>query len=313
MALTNAEQVFLARLRGAGDKKPTAPSEGSSVERELSKKEPDFSVPISFRNLFEHHEVHPVVLDLAMLRAFGPEWLEWVPETIWHEVTRVFKPSSISELAKAKVQCIQTIRVSEKPWNSWPVFEKVVQVLNGNLPDWEVMQAPSLEHLYAGVDILDQIEKKEFSDEVKAYMAAAVLHEDVFFVPPPLDIIQPEVAQPYYHCKDCGNENAALFHDATCDSCTRAFANGGILFEPDPELVKAGKGKNLDLRLKFDPDPTEKRWNEVKDLPASQVKLEETPADVQVDRLLVARDYMNIRRRQLIEQVTALKSWLGAT
>jgi hypothetical protein len=32
-----------------------------------------------------------------------------------------------------------------------------------------------------------------------------------------------------------------------------------------------------------------------------------------VAKLLMARDYMNIRRRQLAAQLTDLKSWLGAS
>lgn len=309
--MSKAELDFASRIRGTDAVKPTAPSEGSSIERELVKRDSEFSTPVTLRNLFTHHETHPVVIDLSLLRVFGDEWLGWEPETIWAEIQRVFQ-TQISEHARAKVQCVKTLRSVDSPWNSWPVFEKVIQVLNGNLPDWEVMQAPSIEMLYAGIDMLDQIRKVEFSDEVKHYMAAAVLTEDVFFVPPPLDFLQAEVAQPYYHCNDCGNENPALFHDGLCDSCTQKFESGNVLTVPDPELVSAGRGKNLDLRMKFDPDPVERRWKQVSSLPSSSVKLEENPVDVQVDRLLVARDYMNIRRRQLVEQITSLKGWLGS-
>jgi len=276
------------------------------------KGDPDASTPVTIRNLFTHHDTHPMVIDLALLKAFGLEWMTWEQETIESEIQRVFK-SQISEHAKAKIQTVKTLHVSDGPWQSWNVFEKIVHGLNNNIPRWDIMQAPSLEQLYAGVDVMMSIRDEEFKDEVKQYIAAAVLNEDVFFVPPPLDFVQEFVSQPYYHCKDCGTDASALFHDGLCDACTNKFdPEHGLSMRPDPEALAAGKGKNLELRLRFNPDPVEKKWNEVKNLPSADVELHEVQEDVQVSKLLIARDYMNIRRRQLAEQLVALKSWLGA-
>jgi hypothetical protein len=80
---------------------------------------------------------------------------------------------------------------------------------------------------------------------------------------------------------------------------------------PDPEMLLLGKGKNLELHLRHDPELVAKKWAEVKEKPSFEVDLEENEVDTQVAKLLVARDYMNIRRRQLAEQLTTLKSWLG--
>jgi hypothetical protein len=281
------------------------------MEVEMKKGDPDFSTPVTIRNLFTHHDTHPIVIDVALLKTFGLEWWTWEQETIEAEIQRVFK-SQISEHAKAKIQTIKTLHVSDGPWQSWHVFEKIMQGLNNNLPDWQLMQAPSLDQLYAGIDMMDSIRAEEFADEVKLYIAAAVLNEDVFFVPQPLEFAQPEVAQPYWHCKDCGNEDSALFHDGICDTCTKRFDFGSFDMQPDPELLAAGKGKNCTLALRFDPDAVEKRWKEVQHLPTDKVELQEEQADIQVAKLLIARDYMNIRRRQLAEQLVSLKSWLGA-
>ena len=306
------EQDLYDRLTAAEKKLPTAPSEGSAVEEELKQGDPDFSTPVTLRNLFTHQDTHPIVLDVSLLKAFGLEWWTWEQETIEQEIQRLFK-TQISEHARNKIQTVKTLHISDGPWQSWHVFEKVIQGLNNNIPKWDIMQAPSIEQLYAGLDIMDSIRSEEFKDEVKQYIAAAVLNEDVFFVPPPLDFVQEFVAQPYWHCKDCGNEDSALFHDGICDTCTRKFdPENGLAMRPDPELIAAGKGKNMELRLRFNPDPVEKRWNEVKSVASDKVHLEEVQEDVQVAKLLVARDYMNIRRRQLAEQLTAIKSWLGA-
>jgi hypothetical protein len=308
------EDELYERLKGVEAARPTAPSEGSVVERELTKGDPDYSTPITIQNLFTHQDVHPIVLDFALLRAFGLDWFGWETPTIWAEVRRVFK-TSLAELTRAKIQTVKSCHVSNLPWEKWQVFEKVVQGLNNNVPRFDLMQAPGLEQLYVAIDILEGIRKQNFSDEVKLYMAAAVLHEDVTFVPPPLDFIQVEVSHPHYVCLDCGNEDSALFHDGLCDTCTRKYdlANG-LGMRPDPDALAAGKGRNVKLVLRHDPDKVQELWEKVKTKATGEVadSLEETPEDVQVAKLLVARDYMNVRRRQLADQLTALKTWLGA-
>jgi hypothetical protein len=276
--------------------------------------DPDSSTPVTVRNLFTHHDAHPLVIDFALLKTFNLEWLGWEEETIWAEIQRLFK-TQISEHARAKVRTVKTCHVANGPWEQWQVFEKVVQGLNNNVPRWGIMQAPTLEQLYAAIDILAGLRKQDFSDEVKRYMAAAVLHEDVVFVPPPLDFIQVEVSHPHYVCQDCGNEDSALFHDGTCDTCTKKYdLSNGLGFHPDPDVLASGRGRNLKLVLRYDPDPVQKLWDTVKGKRTEEVadSLEETPEGVQVAKLLMARDYLDLRRKQLADQLISLKTWLGA-
>lgn len=299
------------RISRAETVKETAPSAGGVVEKELEKVDSDFKIPLTLRNVFTHHDSHPIVLNLCLIKAFQLEWLLWEPETIWASIQRVFG-SQVSEHNRAKIQAIQTLNVVQSPWEMWQVFEKVVQALNNNVPKFDVMQVPTIEQLFVAVDIMDTLRRESFSQEVKSYMAAAVLNDDVFFVPPPLDFIQTEVGHPFYTCQDCGTKFNALFHDGICDSCTQKFdPEQGLSMRPKPELLQAGHGKNMTLSLKYDPDPIQKRWQEVATLKTESVQLEETQVDAQVAKLLVARDYMNIRRRQLAEQLIALRSWLG--
>lgn len=306
------EEDLYSRLNAAGAVKETAPSAGGVVEKELEKGDADFKTPLTLRNLFTHHDAHPIVLDFALIKAFDLEWLTWEPETIWASVLDLFK-SFVSEHNRAKIQAIQTLHVVQAPWEQWQVFEKVIQALNNNVPRFDVMQVPSLEQLYAGVDIMDTLRKEEFSQEVKSYMAAAVLNEDVFYVPSPLDFVQMEVSQPHYKCGDCGQIYSALFHDGVCDTCTQKFdPEQGLTMRPKPELLQAGLGKNMQLYVKFNPDLVQKRWDEVRKKSEMDFDLQETQTDIQVAKLIVARDYMNVRRRQLAEQLVSLKSWLGA-
>jgi hypothetical protein len=311
--LRTPEEDLYSRLTAAEKVKETAPVMGGTVERELAKTDSDFRTPLTLRNLFTHHDAHPIVLDFALIKAFQFDWLIWEPETIWASILDMFK-SNVSEHNRAKIMAVQTMHVSHAPWMMWQVFEKVVQALNNNVPRFDVMQAPSLEQLYAAVDIMDTLRREEFSTEVKQYMAAAVLHDDVFYVPSPLDFIQVEVSKPYYRCEDCGSTYMAAFHDGVCDNCTQKFdPEQGLSMRPKQELLEAGLGKKMALIVKYDPDPVQARWEEVRKKSEMDIELQENQVDVQVAKLIVARDYMNVRRRQLAEQLVSLRSWLGAS
>lgn len=308
--MTPEEELF-SRLHVAEAQKPTAPL-GADEMQEMLRGDPDASAPVTLGTVFTHHDTHPIVIDFALLKAFGLDWLTWESETLWQEVHRIFK-SQISEIARSKVQSIKTLHVSDLPWTKWQVFEKIIQGLNNNVPRWDIMQAPSLEQLYVGIDIMNQVRSVGFSDEVKLYIAGCVLNDEVCYVPPPLDFVQVEVARPKVVCLDCGNEDSALYHDGVCDTCSGKFLpEQGLSMKPDPERVAMGKGTNTKIVPTFDPDPVHKRWGEVGRSAMSDVHLEESQVDVQVGKLLVARDYMNLRRRQLADQLTTLKSWLGA-
>jgi hypothetical protein len=283
-------------------------------ERELHKGAPDLSKPVTLRNLFTNPNAHPVVISFAMTRAFGEEWLGWTFETLWTEISKTFS-TQISELAKAKVRAMQALTTVDMPWDKWQVFEKVTQVLNNVAPNFYLMQKPSLAQLFAAVDIMNTIRVVAFDDEVKLYMAGVVIEEDIAFVPEPLDFIQVEVSQPSYKCLDCGTEESALFHDGYCSSCTgRMDPEQGMSMKPKDELVKQGLGQNLEIVVKHPPEKVAERWDKFSGLPldAALGQLGATEEDAQVTKLLLAREYMNDKRKLLAEQITTLKAWLGS-
>lgn len=309
------EDTLYAGLKALEKLVPTAATGGSPVEEVVrAKGEPDPTKPVTLRNLFTHPDSHPVVLNFSLLKSFGEDWHRWEAETLWSEVQEVFA-TQISELCRHKLRALQVVHISPYVWSRWHVFEKVAHTFNGNFPDFKFLQKLSLEELYAAVDMLDTLKKgRVYSDEVKLYMAGTVLDEDVFFVPPPLDFIQLEVAQPRYRCNDCGNHEPALFHDGICSNCAgRLHPKQGLSLQPQKELLDKGKGRNTTLLVSYDPAPVAKRWEELKSVPYVEFapKMDDM-ADVQCGKLILARDYMNIRRKQLAEQLTAMKGWLGA-
>jgi hypothetical protein len=311
---TTPEEELRQQLEALGQKAVvTAPTEGGAEEAAVKAQDQDFSTPVTLRNLFTHQDTHPTVLDFAMLKSFGAEWVEWDAETLWQEIERVFN-AKVSSTNRSKLRSVQVLHRQDLPWTSWHVFEKIIQALNGTPPNFEVMQIPTLEYLYAGVDMMDSFRKERpFSDEVRLYMAGVVLHENVFFVPAPLDFIQLEVSQPLYRCKDCGQAESALYHDGYCSHCTdRMHPSQGLSMAPKREPMAAGKGQNIVVEVTHDPAPISKRWSELKGLPHVKMDLDkESAADIQCAKLVLARDYMNIRRKQLAEQLTTLKGWMG--
>lgn len=305
----NLERAFLDTIRP--DKlEATAPLENSPVEKSLAASEQDYGKPVTIRNLFTNHDTHPVVLDLSLMKQFGVEWLTWDVATLWPEIKAEFK-TEISELSRAKIQTVRTCHVSDLPWEKWQVFEKVMQGLNNNIPQFELMQAPSIEQLYAGIDILSTIRDKSYSDEVRLYISAAVHNEEITFVPPPLDIVQLEVSKPHYKCSVCGSMESALFSDGVCTQCTnKVHPEKGMSLMPDQGVLQ-GLGKDQDIIYEHKFGHIKERWEKVKTSPLDKVDLAETEEDIQVAKLLIARDYMNIRRKQLADQLTSLRSWLG--
>ena len=147
-------------------------------------------------------------------------------------------------------------------------------------------------------------------------MASVVLDNDVFFVPEPLHFIQLEVSQPHYICKDCGNKESALFHDGLCAHCTdRMGPEQGMSMRPKEDRVQAGAGQNMVIEIQHPPEAVSDKWEQVKGLTLAEAltKLDlSNEVDIQVSKLLEAKDYMNEKRRLLAEQITTLKAWLGS-
>ena len=46
---------------------------------------------VTASNIWRHPDAHPIVLDLLLLRAYGPDWLLWEAETLQHLVPQDFK------------------------------------------------------------------------------------------------------------------------------------------------------------------------------------------------------------------------------
>ena len=287
------------------DKKAEEPSPSAVTQ-------PAPRIPTS-RSIFSHPDAHPVALDLALLKHFQLEWLEWLPDTLFHEVELTFK-TSIAEVNKLKILAAQTLHVVDSFWEEWEIFEKTLWALNGTVPIVGLIQPPDLPILYAGVDIASSIREEKFSEEVARYCAAVFLNENVSYAAPPLEFCQRYLSHPYYICKDCGKHGEILEpFDGLCTSCAGHFdTEHPFQFKPDPEAMKRGAGKNISIHLTYDHEPTKARFAELNAMPADKLAsaIREVPEDIQSAKLITAVDFMEYRRKQLSDQMSTLKDWL---
>lgn len=228
--------------------------EQASVEKATPK-------PISVRNLFVHHDTHPLVLGVKLLDQYGTDWYEWEPETIWREIMDDFRTPSISDHTKSKIQAVKSIQISDLCFQKWEIFCVITQALNNNIPDFEIMRKPTVSQLFVAVDIMTMIRNDvPFGDQLQQWLAASLLTDGVIYAPDPIAFCQDEILD---FMKDSGRE--------------------------------------------VDPQPIREKYKTVMLTPSDQVVLEENAVDIQVAKLLVARDYMQLRRDQMKSQMQVLR------
>jgi len=220
-----------------------------------------------------------------------------------------FRCTSVSEHNWQKIQAIRTLTSTVGFWNEWHIFEKIIQALNNNIPRFDITQRCTMSQLMAGVDIANTIRREKYGDEIERYVAACALDEGVNYLPTPLDFASTVLSEPSYLCKDCGNIDTDDLQDGRCDVCCGRFIDAHPLNMKPAAGVNPKAGLNVEQFLKHDPAPVEARFNELK--ANRNLKLNENKTeDVQAAKLMVAYDYMQLRTKQLADQLEELKSWV---
>lgn len=217
--------------------------------------------PFSSKNMFVHHDTHPLVLDIKLMDQYGTDWFEWESSTLWSEIMDDFRTPSISDHTKSKIQAVRTVHISDWCFTKWETFCVVTQALNNNIPDFEVMRKPTISQLFVSVDIMTMIRNDvEFSQEVQQWCGASLIDMGVI-----------AAVQPVAFCQD--------------------------------EILEIQKARGIPV----DPEPVKEKYRQVMSIPAEEVILEETPIDIQVAQLIIARDYLKLRRDQMTHQLRVLR------
>ena len=199
------------------------------------------STPVTTKNLFVHHDSHPVVFDVALLRRYGTDWFEWEAETLWKEIKEDFHVPSISDHAKAKIQAVKTLHIGQMYWTSWEVFCWITQALNNNIPDWQVIQKPSIAQLFNSVDSAEMVRSDEvFALEVQSFVAASLLDEGVLYAPHPIAFCQSEVNR---YLKDRGIASSDLITEVQQKYREIIRTPEGLTLEENPVDIQVAKLK----------------------------------------------------------------------
>lgn len=228
--------------------------------------------------LFEFQAAHPVAISLLLDHTYGDEWVAWDPLALWLEIEHEYRVT-ISELSRTKLQAVRTLRQDSRFWTEWEIFVPIVVSLNNRIPNFWLIQRPTPAQMMAAVDIAAVYGTRPYSDEISRFVAAVFLDEGVTYSPPPLDFANRYLEGHKYTCPKCGLTTDDD-HNWKCDSCG------------NPDIQKHN------IR---NPEGVKKRFESV--VHGGYDVLEETEIDVQVAKLLMAHNYVQMRRQQLEQQL----------
>lgn len=145
---------------------------------------------VTATNLFRHPDTHPIVLDLVMLRKYGPEWMLCEPEVLFLRIEQDFK-AQLSELNISKLMALKTLHLVDSFWERWEVFNWCTAAFNSLFPDFELMQVPTVAQCAVAVDIANRIrDDMDWSSEVRAFIRSVFLHDQIAVSQPPLDFVK---------------------------------------------------------------------------------------------------------------------------
>lgn len=189
-----AERLAAAAAELPADDDPTEHLE--TVEHPEVQKEPTPRPAlgtVTVLNFFRHPQAHPLVLDLCLLKKYGPDFLTWEPETLEIRVPQDFRTTEVSDLNMAKIQACRTIHLVDTFWDRWEVFCWVTAALNGHFPDFDALQVPTVSQAAIAVNTAQQMrDDVPWSSEVKTFLAQVFRFEGIFFPIPPLDFVPVE-------------------------------------------------------------------------------------------------------------------------
>ncbi len=193
------EQNLLEALEDIGPKNKQISSENEAPTSEVETFSKEQEEPahvmtgsasqVTKNNFWEHPEAHPIVLDMLVLKAFGPDWLEWEPETLLIRIPETFHTAAISDLNLSKLQACRTLHMVDSFWEKWEVFVACLAPFNGEFPDFDVLRVPTVAECLVAIDIATRIREESFSEEVKLFVAAVYQHDGVYLPLPPADML----------------------------------------------------------------------------------------------------------------------------
>ena len=138
-------------------------------------------------NLFQHPDAHPYVLDVALMRKYGTEWLTWEPSVLEDRILQDFQTQTISDLNIDKIQAVKTLHLVDTFWSEYLVFVPCAMALSGVHADFRVLQALTVPQAMIAVDIAAKLRSDlTYSLEVRTYLEVVYMHDGMLVPIAPL-------------------------------------------------------------------------------------------------------------------------------
>lgn len=123
------------------------------------------------KKLFLNDDANAILLNIGLLRMFGPECYAWEPETIRSEVERELN-INLSTFITDKIQAIATLLITDQFYDNWEIFEAIGKAFNHSRVYFDTMTPLNMEEatwtLLEG-PLIDATPKK-LSIDVKSYL-----------------------------------------------------------------------------------------------------------------------------------------------
>jgi hypothetical protein len=156
-----------------------------------AKSRPDSSV-------FIREFIRPSIYNDLLTKTFGQDWLEWEPETLHHEIMRVFNTRPLDQVFE-KIMALQTYLNTDLYWDSLLTFEDIVLAFGDRHVDPDLIQGCTPEELAYGIAVAEELGKEHkgsFSNDIIQYIRACHQMAGVIVYHPSMKFAQPTYPNP---------------------------------------------------------------------------------------------------------------------
>lgn len=130
---------------------------------------------------------HLLVLHRFLLGEIGPEYVSWDSDALREEIRDRW--SSLGEVTWQRVLAARLLASNDLAWSEWGVFEKVAAAVAGEFPDFAFVQPIEAEDIARTLVTMAEFDAEgKFDDDVVGYIAAACLHDGLWYLEAPLDV-----------------------------------------------------------------------------------------------------------------------------
>lgn len=175
--------------------------------------------------IFTTPSIHPLLLDAELRKALGNQWFELDPLAIRMDIEEGFT-RNISQVVWTKINALKLLHSNWMAWNQWEVFRPVVDAFADRLPDFFVLDPPTVDDMTFAVSVMKKLYPDGiFSAEVGKFIAASSHYWGQYLLPSDLAFAQPFAESWRYRCKTCGKEGSINLENpqTICPVCAGTY------------------------------------------------------------------------------------------